>query len=34
MVVIADEGVKFIMSVWRVRSGLWIHNVVQAISPH
>ena len=34
IVVIADEGVKFIMSLWRVRSGLWIHNVVQAISPH
>lgn len=32
MVVLADEGVKFILSLWRVRSARWIHNVVLAIS--
>jgi len=31
LVVIADEGMKFLVSLWRVRSALWIHNVVQAI---
>jgi putative MATE family efflux protein len=31
LVVVADEGTKFFISLWRVRSALWIHNVVQAI---
>ena len=31
MVVLADEGVKFVVSLWRVRSGQWIHNVMQAM---
>jgi putative MATE family efflux protein len=34
MVVIADEGTKFIISLWRVRSARWIHNVVLTISPN
>ena len=31
MVVLADEGTKFFVSAWRVRSRLWIRSVVQAI---
>jgi putative MATE family efflux protein len=31
MVVAVDEGVKFVLSLWRVRSGRWIHNVMQAM---
>jgi len=30
LVVVADEGMKLLISLWRVRSALWIHNVVQA----
>lgn len=33
LVVTADEGTKFLLSLWRVRSARWIHNVVLAISP-
>ncbi len=28
LVLVADEGTKFFISLWRVRSGLWIHNLV------
>ena len=31
LVVLADEGTKFIISQGRVRSALWVHNVVHAI---
>jgi Na+-driven multidrug efflux pump len=31
MVVIADEFTKFVIANWRVRSGRWLRNVVQAI---
>ena len=31
MVVVADEGVKCAVSLWRVRSGRWIHNVMQSM---
>jgi putative MATE family efflux protein len=31
LVLVADEGTKFLISLWRVRSALWIHSVVQAI---
>jgi putative MATE family efflux protein len=31
LVVVVDEGTKFLISLWRVRSALWIHNVVQAL---
>lgn len=31
MVVIADELTKFLIATWRVRSGRWLRNVVQAI---
>ena len=29
LVLMADEGTKFVVSLWRVRSALWIHNLVQ-----
>jgi putative MATE family efflux protein len=31
LVLVADEGTKFFISLWRVRSALWIHSVVAAI---
>jgi putative MATE family efflux protein len=31
LVVLADEGTKFFVSVWRVRSRLWIRSVVHAM---
>jgi putative MATE family efflux protein len=30
LVLVVDEGTKFIISLWRVRSALWIHSVVYA----
>jgi len=30
LVVLVDEGTKFLISLWRVRSALWIHSVVCA----
>jgi len=30
LVVMVDEGTKFIVSLWRVRSALWIHGMVYA----
>jgi hypothetical protein len=30
LVLVADEGTKFVISLWRVRSALWIHSVVYA----
>ena len=30
LVLMADEGTKFFISLWRVRSALWIHSVVYA----
>ena len=31
MVLVADELTKFIIAMWRVRSGRWLRNVVQAL---
>ncbi len=31
MVLVADEFTKFVIATWRVRSGRWLRNVVQAI---
>ncbi len=31
MVVMADEGTKFCLGLWRVLSGRWVNNVVQAL---
>jgi putative MATE family efflux protein len=31
MVLVADEFTKFLLGTWRVRSGRWLRNVVQAI---
>jgi putative MATE family efflux protein len=31
MVLVADEFTKFVIAMWRVRSGRWLRNVVQAI---
>ena len=30
LVLVVDEGTKFFISLWRVRSALWIHSVVYA----
>lgn len=31
LLVMADEATKFVIGLWRVWSGLWIHNVVHAL---
>jgi Na+-driven multidrug efflux pump len=31
LALVADEGTKFFVSLWRVRSALWIHSVMAAI---
>ena len=32
MVLVGDEFTKFLLGMWRFRSGLWLRNVVQAMA--